>query len=222
MKDLLNLALDEAPAPSVPVDPRADLARGRRLVRRRRMLGAAGVTAAMALGALVPLALQAGTTAPGHSEAVKPSAASSLSSPSISRGSIALVAWTGRQPPGYRVSWLPKGWVVLGSVPAALTIGPAGDKDTDPYSFLGKLTVLLQSADVHSPPPGASQPVNSRPGVFQSAAQAGGDTEILTFQVASGKWVQVQAPMTLGWNSAELAKFAAGVVVLAAAQAGHG
>jgi hypothetical protein len=225
VKDLLNLALDEAPAPSVPVDPRADLARGRRLLGRRRMLGAAGLTAVMALGALVPLALQAGTPAPGHSQAVKPPAASSPSSPSSpasSRGSIALVAWTGTQPPGYRVSWLPKGWVVLGSVPAALTIGPAGDKDTDPYSFLGKLTVMLQSADVHSPPPGASQPVNGRPGIFQSAAQAGGDTEILTFQVASGKWVQVQAPMTLGWNSAELAKFAAGVVVLAAAQAGHG
>jgi hypothetical protein len=219
VKDLLNRALVEAPGPSVPVDPRADLARGRRLLRRRRMLGAAGLTAAMALGALVPLALQAGTSAPGHSEAVKPPIASSSAS---SRGSIALVAWTGTQPPGYQVSWLPKGWAVLGSVPAALTIGPAGDKDTDPYSFLGKLTVMLQSADVHSPPPGASQPVNGRPGIFQSAAQAGGDTEILTFQVASGKWVQVQAPMTLGWDSAELAKFAAGVVVLAAAQAGHG
>jgi hypothetical protein len=219
VKDLLDLALDEPLGSSVPVDPRADLARGRRLLRRRRMLGAAGLTAAMALGALVPLALQAGTPARGHSQAVKPPAASS---PASSRGSIALVAWTGTQPPGYRVSWLPKGWVVLGSVSAALTIGPAGDKDTDPYSFLGKLTVMLQSADVHSPPPGASQPVNGRPGIFQSAAQAGGDTEILTFQVAGGKWVQVQAPMTLGWNSAELAKFAAGVVVLAAAQAGHG
>jgi hypothetical protein len=32
----------------------------------------------------------------------------------------------------------------------------------------------------------------------------------------------VQAPVVLGWDSAELAKFAGGVQVLAAAQAGRG
>ena len=49
-----------------------------------------------------------------------------------------------------------------------------------------------------------------------------GDTQILTFKVAGGQWVVVQAPVSLGWDSAELAKFGGGVQVLAAAQQGRG
>ena len=37
-----------------------------------------------------------------------------------------------------------------------------------------------------------------------------GDTQILTFQIAGGQWVVIQAPVSLGWDSAELAKFASG------------
>jgi hypothetical protein len=225
VKDLLNLALSDRPAPAEPVDPRADLKRGRSRLRRRRLLELAGVTAAIAIGALVPLSLQSSGGPASHPAAIqhpgaqtgKPRAASSSAS-----GSIALVAWRGTQPPGYLVSWMPSGWKVQGSTPYALTIAPAHDTDTNPDSFLGKLVVMLQSADAPALPPGASQPVNGRQGVFQSATEAGGNTEILTFQVAGGHWVQVQAPMSLGWDSTELAKFASGVQVLGAAQAGHG
>ena len=37
-----------------------------------------------------------------------------------------------------------------------------------------------------------------------------------------GQWVVVQAPASLGWNSAELARFASGVQVLVTAQQGRG
>ena len=132
---------------------------------------------------------------------------------------IKLVAWKGTQPPGYEVAWMPKGWVVQGSTPFALTIAPPGDKDKSPDSFLGKLVVMLQSADATAPPANwADQPVNGREGKFDVQ----GDTQILTFKVAGGQWVVVQAPVILGWDSAELAKFAGGVQVLAAAQAGRG
>ncbi|HEX6518666.1 MAG TPA: hypothetical protein VF070_01425 [Streptosporangiaceae bacterium] len=234
VKQLLSLALDKTPADTVSADPRADLERGRRLLRRRRLLGGAGVTAAIAAGALVPVALQGGGPPgqPGGSPARAANgkvAGTRHSSPAAKPsdapkgpGSIALVAWTGTQPPGYRVSWMPRGWVVQGSTPFALTIAPPGDKDTNPDSFLGKLVVMLQSADATSPPAGTPQPVNGRPGFFESAAQAGGNTEVLTFRVAGGQWAQVQAPMSLGWNSAELAKFAGGVQVLTTAQPGRG
>jgi hypothetical protein len=231
MKELLDLALDKAPAATMPADPRGDLARGRRLLRRRRLLGGAGVTAAIAVGALVPVALQAGGGPAGHpgvsaartagGQVTKAPRPSSAPKGSTASGSIALVAWTGTQPPGYRVSWMPRGWVVQGSTPFALTIAPPGDKDTNPDSFLGKLVVMLQSADATSPA-GTPRPVNGRPGFFESAAQAGGNTEILTFQVAGGRWAQIQAPMSLGWDSTELAKFASGVQVLTTAQAGRG
>lgn len=223
VKGLLNMAVgDDAP----DVDPGEDLARGRRLLRRRRLAGAAGVAAAMAVGALVPLALQSGGAPASHPAAARihharVSAPPKSSAPSV-RGHVALVAWTGAQPPGYKVSWMPNRWVVQGSTPFALTIAPPGDKDKEPSSFLGKLVVMLQSASVTSPPAGQSQPVNGGRGVFEPASQAGGDTEILTFQIHNGQWVQVQAPMALGWDAAQLAKFAGGVTVLSTAQQGLG
>jgi hypothetical protein len=67
LKELLGLALADGhgPAASQRVDPSADLARGRRWLRRKRLSGLAGVTAAVLCGALVPLALHgaAGGTA---------------------------------------------------------------------------------------------------------------------------------------------------------------
>ncbi len=60
--------------------------------------------------------------------------------------------------------------------------------------------------------------MNGRPGKFDVQ----GDTQILTFQIAGGQWVVIQAPVSLGWDGAELAKFASGVQVLGAAQQGRG
>jgi hypothetical protein len=90
---------------------------------------------------------------------------------------------------------------------------------TNPDSYIGKLAVMLQSRDVTSRPTlGTPQPVNGRPGMFDVQ----GDTQILTFQIVGGQWVIIQAPVSLGWDSAELAKFASGVQVLVTAQRGRG
>jgi hypothetical protein len=229
LKDLLELALSDVPGRDVRVDPAADLARGRRLLRRRRqrLAGLAGVTAAVLCGVLVPLALQG--SAPSHHPA--PAAvASSRPQPAHSQAGqsaapdkqsrqIKLVAWVGTQPPGYQVAWMPKGWVVQGSTPFALVMAPPNDKDKSPDSYSGKLVVMLQSRDATAPPSDwANQPVNGREGKFDVQA----DTQILTFKNASGQWVVIQAPVSLGWDRAELAKFAGGVQVLAAAQQGRG
>lgn len=226
LKDLLELALSDAPGPGERVDPAGDLARGRRLLRRRRLTALAGVTATVLCGVLVPLALQgSGPVAASHPAA----AASSHPQPTHSRSGTAtpgkqspqikLVAWVGTQPPGYRVSWMPKGWVVQGSTPYALVMAPPNAVDKNPDVFIHKLVVMLQSRDATAPPADwASQPVNGRPGKFDVQ----GDTQILTFQIAGGRWVVVQAPVSLGWDSAELAKFASGVRVLVTAQQGRG
>jgi hypothetical protein len=230
MKDVLGLALDTSPDAGTPADPRQDLARGRRLLWRRRMMGATGVAAAVAIGALVPIALSGSNPAPAthpaavgvHHQQVHTSRSPSASKVQPKPGSVKLVAWRGTQPPGYTVSWMPSGWVVQGSNSFALTIAPQGDTDTNSDSFLGKLVVMLQSKSVTSPPSGTSLTVNGRAAVFESAAQAGGDTEIMYFKAANGQWVVVQAPMVLGWDSAQLAKFSGGVTVLPAAQQGVG
>jgi hypothetical protein len=224
VKSLLELALSDgiAPGQGHPANPAADLARGRRRLRRRRLAGLAGLTAAVLGGALVPLSLHSsGGVAASHPQATASRAVSTgrpSAPPSAPARRIALVAWEGTQPPGYRVSEMPKGWVVQGSDPYRLTIAPANDRDKSPDSFLGKLVVMLQSADVTSPPAGARTPVNGRPGVFQVQD----DTQILTFQVAGGRWVVIQAPTSLGWGSPELVKFASGVQVLVAAEPGRG
>ena len=229
LKDLLELALSDVPGRDARVDPAADLARGRRRLRRRRqrLAGLAGVTAAVLCGVLVPLALQG--SAPSHRPA--PAAAASIhpqpshsqpgqtAAPTQQSRQIKLVAWVGTQPPGYRVNWMPKSWVVQGSTPFALVMAPPDDKDKSPDSYVGKLVVMLQSRDATAPPAAwANQPVNGREGKFDVQS----DTQILTFKIASGQWVVVQAPVSLGWDSAELAKFAGGVQVLAAAQQGRG
>jgi len=56
-----------------------------------------------------------------------------------------------------------------------------------------------------------------RTGIFQ-----GQDVQILTFQIAGGAWVVIQAPVSLGWDSHELAQFASGVQVLVTAQQSGG
>ena len=229
LKDLLELALSDVPGRAAPVDPAADLTRGRRLLRRRRqrLAGLAGVTAAVLGGVLVPLALQG--SAPSHHPAPAAVASSrpqpahsqagQTTSPAQPSRQIKLVAWVGTQPPGYQVAWMPKGWVVQGSTPYALVMAPPNDKDKSPDSFVGKLVVMLQSRDATAPPADwANQPVNGREGKFDVQD----DTQILTFKNASGQWVVIQAPVSLGWDSAELAKFAGGVQVLAAAQQGRG
>ena len=60
-----------------------------------------------------------------------------------------------------------------------------------------------------------------RSGLVRSAGLLTGDTQILTFQNAGRQWV-IQAPESLGWDSAELAQFASGVQVLVTTQQGRG
>jgi hypothetical protein len=231
MKDLFELALSDIPRTGQPAVPDEDLARGRRLLRRRRrqMAGLAGVTAAVLCGILVPLSLNGSAPAASHPVAAASSPVSShpkatatptrATTPATQVHAIKLVAWVGTQPPGYKVDWMPKGWVVQGSTPFALTIAPPGDKDKSPDSFVGKLVVMLQSRDASHPPNDwADQPVNGRVGKFDVQ----GDTQILIFKDAGGQWVDIQAPVSLGWDSAELAKFGGGVTVLGAAQQGRG
>ena len=85
LKDLLELALSDVPRQDARVDPAADLARGRRLLRRRRqrLADLAGVTAAVLCGVLVPLALQG--SAPSHHPAPAAVASSLRSRPTHSR-----------------------------------------------------------------------------------------------------------------------------------------
>jgi hypothetical protein len=221
LKHLLSLALE--PGHARPVDPAADIARGRRLLLRRRAVRAGGVAASAAVCAgLASYALAGGGPGTGtppvtagrdRPAATGPSAGSSAELPSI-----ALVAYNGDQVPGYRVAEVPRGWEVQGGNAFALTIAPEGAADRNPDSFAGKLVVMLQSRDAGVPDTGTSQPVEGRPGRLDVQ----GDTQMLTYQRADGRWVVIQAPTSLGWDGDRIARFATGVEVLGNAEAGRG
>lgn len=215
VKDLLERALTDGhgPDPAQGAEPAGDLARGRGLLRRRRLMGLAGLAGGAAVVTAVAVPLSAATgTGHGSGHGTRPGAAHQV------KPGIALVAYRGSQPAGYQVSEVPNGWVIQGGNAYALVLAPQGDKDTDISSFVGKLVVMLQSRDATGPGPGTSQPVAGQPGRFQVQ----GDTEILTYQDQKGAWVVIQAPTSLGWNAGRLAQFAAGVQVLHNAQQGRG
>ena len=246
MKDLLEQVLDDDdPSDGMPVNATGDLARGRRHVRRRRTGLAAAAATTLLVGGLVPVALggQAGSS-PG----------SVTAAPATSGGtSIALVSYTGKQPRGYTVDWVPEGWTIQGGDLSYLVIAPppsvvaqqgAGAKDTrtserelaqrrggqqsgaqktpeqlaaDPTSFEGKLAVISAS-DSADHTMGTKISVDGRPGYLRTQES----TQILSYKSATGRWVDIQAPTLLGWDSTQIAKFAAGVTVSEKAEGGTG
>jgi hypothetical protein len=226
VKELLALALADGhgPGPDRDVPAAGDLARGRRLLRRRRLVGAAGGTAAAAGITAAALVL---TAAGPPAARVAPSAARA------GGPAIALVSYSGTQVPGYQVAAVPSGWVLQGGNAFALVIAPDHDTDTSISSFSGKIVVMLKSVDEPVPTQEPRLPVAGRPGYLSvdngpvssrrpGHAGAEGGTQILIFRDARGSWVDIQVPTSLGWGRAELAQFAAGVQVLTNAQPGRG
>jgi hypothetical protein len=228
VKDLLGLALADGhgPDPAAAADPAGDLARGRSLLQRRRLYAVAGGAAVVAAAVLVPLGLTTASHGPAAAprgqaaSTVRPSGPAGTRPPATRPAAtkIALIAYQGRQVPGYQVAEVPSGWVIQGGDPFALVIARRGDHDHSIDSFVGKLVVMLQSRDASPPASGKPQPVAGRPGRFDVQ----GDTQILTYQIAGGRWMVVQAPTSLGWDSSRVAEFAAGVKVLANAQQSRG
>jgi hypothetical protein len=222
LKDLLSLALDDGhgPRPMTEVEPGADLIRGRRLVRRRNLLAGAGIGVAAIAVAGAGVALPRLGSAGNHNMATTRTspAPSGSTSQTTTLSSVALVAYTGEQVPGYQVAEVPSGWTIQGGNAYALVLGRKGMKDTNINSFEGKLVVMLQSKDAKPPTDGPSQPVNGQPGRFHVE----GKTQILAYQLPDKRWVVVQAPVSLGWDGSRLARFAAGAQVLGNAEAGVG
>jgi hypothetical protein len=237
VKDLLGLALHDLPEPEV--DPAADLVRGRRRLHHRRARVLGGVTAAVLVLAVTPVAVGGfgGSAAPPQAgptpAATKLPAGPAAGSPGPAKArptrparpaleSIALVSYTGKQPRGYTVEWVPKGWKVQEGSSDALVIAPKGAKADDPsqgISFVGKLVVMSQSQDVDPDTSGTPQKVAGRPGYVKVQD----DVQALTYKAdGAGHWVIIQAPTKLGWDGARIAKFAAGVTVLSTVTPGKG
>ncbi|MCE0536882.1 hypothetical protein LWF15_15365 [Kineosporia rhizophila] len=243
LKDILDKAVS---VQDRPVDPAADIARGRGELRKRRMTrfgaGAAGMAVIAAVsGVLVTGGSDGGSTPPALAGTTAPATTAAKGS----LPGIQLVAYTGEQLPGYDVGFVPKGWEIQGGDDFTLTIAPKGFKDQDYNSFVGKIAVMLESKDAagaeedYVPTDEELKSWGMEPGSLDSttteievSGQEGklrrdketNDSPMVkvSFTDAKGHNVVVQGPLSLGWTDAQWVEFAEGVKVLGNAEAGVG
>jgi hypothetical protein len=205
----------------------ADLRRGHAAViaRRRRRTG---VASAATLGIVAVGSLSYAFTTSDHprvAQALAPrvvvthapsDAASTTTKPHASAAAspIELVAYDGKQLPGYTVKWIPKGYVLQGISGSVLDVSEQGDH-SPLDTFLGKLVVMLN--DHPGPTDGQPVTVSARPGNITD--QDG----VLALYFNDGTHnVEVQAWSNVRLSRAQLIQFAEGVTVLPSAQEGHG
>lgn len=215
---LANYGARPGPAPSDETVQR-DMERGRAAyVRRRARRGAAAAASVLCVAAVGALTYVATTHSSHHKPAhqiAQHQQRAGTTHHHAARG-IRLVAYTGDQKPGFRVTKVPEGYVLQGAQPSTLDIAPA-DNHTSLDIFAGKLVVMLQSADATGRPQGAPVQVNGRDGYLDN--QDG--VKILTYSEGTHE-VQVQSWSNIDITDDQLIEFAEGVTVTPDAVAGHG
>lgn len=205
LRDRLSLIAGETGETSAE-QAEADLNRARGALGRRRAVQRVGASA-FAVAALAA-AVAYGTTSSHPAE--KPAAISTH-----------LVAYQGEQPKGFTIDKVPSGWEVQGVSDHALTIAPVDATDKDPDSFVGKIAIMLQSADDHSTPSGTAVTVGGQPGVINKG-QGTDHGRNLWVKEPNGVWMEVQIWDGRGWTDADLVEFGKGVHVLKDAVQGRG
>jgi hypothetical protein len=189
---------------------RRDLARGRGASRRRALrVGTASLTLAAVAGVGVAIAVSADRTQPT-------SPAPSIAAPAPDAG-VELVAYTGRQQPGFVVTKVPAGFVLEGATAFNLNVARADDHSGLDV-FEDKLVVMLESSSVTGEPEGTPVAVGSHAGWLRTSEDG---AQILTYDDGEHR-VVVQAWETLGLSDQQVVEFAEGVKVTDEAQAGVG
>jgi hypothetical protein len=199
----------------------SDLRRGRNalVTRHRRRAGAAS---AAAIGVVAVSSLSYALASGGSSRApqavvprtVVTHASGKATSASPTTPAIQLLAYNGKQLPGYSVKRVPKGYVLQGISGSVLDIAESGDH-SPLDSFDGKLVVMLN--DFPGPTTGTPVSVSGHPGRIDD--QDG--VLILTYSDGTHN-VAVQSWSNIHLSRDQLVQFAEGVTVLPSAQVGHG
>ncbi|MFJ8581456.1 hypothetical protein [Micromonospora sp. NPDC093277] len=205
----------------------ADLARGRRALRRRRSVRALGTSAfaVAALAVAVTYNNQAGPATTPPDKALAQVVATRL------------VAYEGKQPQGFTIDKVPAGWEIQGGDVASLTIAPQNAADKNPDVFVDKIAITLQSKDDHSTPTGMQLEVGGKPSVLNgimdgcppggpaatppvttSAPNTTGPPCVaqgkdLWVKQSDGIWMLVQIWDARGWTQQDIVEFADGIHV---------
>ncbi|MET0492409.1 MAG: hypothetical protein ABW000_04680 [Actinoplanes sp.] len=229
MIDLRN-HLEERTGPTGPAtvaQADADLARGRKALRRRR---AAQTIAGSAFGVAALVAAftvaTTGTNAPPAAD--RPAVVSAAK----------LVAYKGAQPKGFTVDKVPDGWFIQSDENYSLVLAPDKAKNPGPdvnpstqplfdkHSYVDKITIMLESKDQNGPSrKGKAVKAGDKEGVLLKSLQgvtpdgpaptaAGGDTGWeLWLKQPSGVHLIVQYWQGLGLSEDQMVELGAGVHV---------
>ncbi|MDG4830598.1 hypothetical protein O7627_14990 [Solwaraspora sp. WMMD1047] len=179
----------------------ADLARGRRALRRRRSVRTLGASAfaVAALAAAVTIGTQTGPTTTANNAPAQVFATR-------------LVAYEGKQPQGFTIDKVPAGWEIQGGDAANLTIAPENAANKSPNVYVDKILITLQPKSDHSTPTGTQLDVGGKPGVLNAAeGQYGGKN--LWVKQPDGVWMLVQIWDARGWTQQDIVEFADGIHV---------
>jgi len=220
------------PGPATVAQADADLARGRKALRRRR---AAQTIAGSAFGvaALVAAFTVATTGTDAPPAADRPAVVSAAK----------LVAYKGAQPKGFTVDKVPDGWFIQSDENYSLVLapdkarnpGPDVNPSTQPlfdkHSYVGKITIMLESKDQNGPSrEGKAVKAGDKEGVLLKSLRgvtpdgpaptaAGGDTGWeLWLKQPSGVHLIVQYWQGLGLSEDQMVELGAGVHVHADAE----
>jgi hypothetical protein len=208
-----------APVPPSPETVAGDLARGHRALTRRRRRRACSAASAVVIAAVALVtvnASQAGHIAPPASAGSRAAQASGAR----------LVAYTGAQPAGFRVSTVPAGWQVVSSDPAAFVLAPPGASTAEPtgngsvISFVGRLAVMLQGMSrLPADEPVTNVTINGRPAQLGAYDESGPNRALwLIFTDTAGHKILVQVPASLHLSTDQIIRFAQGITATSQAR----
>jgi hypothetical protein len=203
-------AVDVTPVTAGQAD--ADLDRGRRALRRRRVFRSAGAST------FVVAALAAALT---YSPVAHPGPDAGTGTTASTVVAAKLVAYQGKQPQGFTIDKVPAGWEIQGGGAGNLTIAPTDAPDRNPDVFEGKIAIMLQSNDDKSTPRGTELKVGGKPAVINPGLGTDHGQNLWVKQ-PDGVWMLVQIWDARGWSRPDMVEFADGIHVQPGAVRGNG
>ncbi|WP_229075273.1 hypothetical protein [Actinoplanes sp. DH11] len=196
----------------------ADMARGRRALRRRRSFQAGGASAFVVAAAAAAVAFATTGTPANDTPLAAPPGVTAPASIATK-----LVAYQGEQPDAFEIDRVPEGWVLQNSDQGGLVLapegpladpstGPDGAANSDPHSFVGKIAVMLQEDGAPAELGGKKVEVGGNSGVLTKMRdQTDGST--LFLRVPDRGHLVIQVWDGLGWGEQQVLEFAAGIHV---------
>jgi len=210
LRDLFHEIAGPVPAAhaSAAEQADADLARGRRALRRRRTVQ---TIAGSAFGVAALAAAIAFTGAPSA-----PADNATVSAPTVQ-----LVAYKGEQPAGFTVDKVPDGWFIQSSKIGYLVLAPDKAKNVDPAAgpladpdvFEEKITIMLESKDQNGPSrAGKAVQVGDQDGVLVTSLGTENGRELWVKEPAGISMI-VQVWDGIGLTESQIVELGAGVHV---------